>query len=89
MDGIFEVWRQLRNYLWMLFRFAREWGESRGTCPYPTGCDLNRYLTGWTPMFVTQRYTIHHAFQNLCEFIGHIFQKNGEIRARKRVEYRV
>ena len=55
----------------------------------PTGCDLNRYLTRWTPMFITQRYTLYHAFQNLCEFIGHIFEKNGEISARKRVEYRV
>ena len=50
---------------------------------------LNRYLTGGTPIFVTQRYTLHHAFQNLCEFIGHIFEKNGEISVRKRIKLTV
>ena len=57
------------------------------TLPVVTRIDTLR--TGWTPIFITQRYTLYHAFQNSCEFIGHIFEKNGEISARKRVEYRV
>ena len=45
-------------------------------------------------MFITQRYTQYHAILHLCEFIGHVFEKSGEIRvrdicARRRVEYRV
>ena len=46
-------------------------------------------------MFITQRYTLHHAILNLGEFTGHeTFRKVGEIRVRdsctrKRVQYRV
>ena len=55
----------------------------------PVVTRLDTLKTGWTPIFITQRYTLYHALQNLCEFIGHIFEKNGEISARKRFEYRV
>ena len=57
------------------------------TLPVVTRIDTLK--TGWTPTYITQRYTLYHAFQCLCQFIAHIFEKNGEIRARKRVEYRV
>ena len=45
-------------------------------------------------MFITQRYTQYHSILDLSEFIGHIFEKSGDIRvgdscARKRVEYMV
>ena len=45
-------------------------------------------------MLITQRYTLYHAILYLCECIGHILEKSGEIRvrdscARKRVEHRV
>ena len=34
-------------------------------------------------MFITQRYTLHHAILNLGEFTGHeTFRKVGEIRVR-------
>ena len=49
------------------------------TLPVVTRIDTLK--TGWTPIFITQRYTLYHAFQDLCEFIGHIFEKNGEISA--------
>ena len=45
-------------------------------------------------MFITQRYTQYHAILHLRGFIGHIFEKSGEIIvrdgcARRRFEYRV
>ena len=45
-------------------------------------------------MLIIQGFTLYHVILNLCEYIGHILEKSGEIRirdscARKRVEYRV
>ena len=52
------------------------------TLPVVTRIDTLK--TDWTPIFITQRYTLYHAFQDLCEFIGHIFEKNGEISAKEK-----
>ena len=52
---------------------------------------MDTLKSGWTPcVYYTTPYSILH----LCEFIGHIFEKSGEIRvgdscARKRVENKV
>ena len=44
----------------VVFRFAREWGESRSTCPYPTDCDQNRHLKNRldTHFYYTTLYSI-------------------------------
>ena len=33
-------------------------------------------------MFITQRYALYHSILYLCEFIGHMFEKSGEIGVR-------
>ena len=68
-----------------LFRFRAN-GESQEAPAHtlPVVTRIDSLKTGWTPIFITQRYTLYHAFQDLCEFIGHIFEKNGEISAKEK-----
>ena len=73
--------------------------ENRPVSPFATletvVTRMDTFKSGWALyVYYTTLYSLKRTIYSVCQFIGHIFEKTGEIRvrdscARKRVEYRV